>query len=67
MLASRGVHVALAVMVGVATLYAGKVLSPWLFVPGGVLFPPPPELHAARAAAAERSAMRAPMDFFMMA
>ena len=38
MLASRGVHVALAMVVGVITLYAGKTLRPWLYVPGLVLF-----------------------------
>ncbi len=38
MLASRGVHVVLAVLVAVVTIYAGAALSPWLFVPGTVLF-----------------------------
>jgi hypothetical protein len=38
MLATRGVQGLLAVTVGVLTLYAGRVLSPWLYVPGLVLF-----------------------------
>ena len=38
MLASRGVHVVLALAVAIVTLYAGKTLSPWLYVPGTVLF-----------------------------
>ena len=38
MLASKGMHIALAVLVAIVTLYAGATLSPWLFVPGAVLF-----------------------------
>ncbi|MCE5237213.1 hypothetical protein LLH23_01820 [bacterium] len=38
MLASRGVHVVLALAVAIVTLYAGRALSPWLYVPGLVLF-----------------------------
>lgn len=37
MLASRGVHVVLALLVVVVTVYAGWALSPWLYVPGMVL------------------------------
>ena len=37
MLASRGVHITLAVLVAVVTVYAGAKLSPWLYVPGAVL------------------------------
>ena len=38
MLASRGVHLLLAMAVAVVTLYAGQVLTPWLYVPGAILF-----------------------------
>jgi uncharacterized protein HemY len=31
-------HIALAVLVAIVTMYAGAELSPWLFVPGAVLF-----------------------------
>jgi tetratricopeptide (TPR) repeat protein len=38
MLASKGVHVVLALLVAIVTIYAGRALSPWLCVPGAVLF-----------------------------
>lgn len=37
MLASRGVYVALAMLVAIVTIYGGISLSPWLFVPGAIL------------------------------
>jgi hypothetical protein len=38
MLATRGMQMILAIAVAVVTLYAGGALSPWLYVPGTILF-----------------------------